>query len=87
MTASDRIRRSLRTFFERTLNVVPASDDHDLLESGMLDSLGIVELVLYAEQEHGVILDLETLDLDDIRSIASITELVTAQGLSPGLSA
>ncbi len=87
MTGSDRIRRSLRTFFERTLNVIPAGDDHDLLESGMLDSLGIVELVLYAEQEHGVILDLETLDLDDIRSIASITELVTAQGLSPGLSA
>jgi acyl carrier protein len=76
MTDDGAVRDSVVRFLERKFGVHPASLDQDLLAAGMLDSLGIVELLLFAEQDHGAALDLETLDLEDLRSVASISRLI-----------
>ncbi|MBI2469454.1 MAG: acyl carrier protein [Candidatus Rokubacteria bacterium] len=48
------------------------SPDTDLFESGALDSLGFVDLLLHLEQEFGVTVNLDTVELDDFRSIARL---------------
>ncbi len=58
------------------LRVEVPEPDTDLLETGTLDSLGLVELLLQLERRFGVKVDLEGLDFDHLRSVASIADFV-----------
>jgi acyl carrier protein len=48
----------------------------DLIEAGILDSLGFVELLARLEQEFGLRISLETADIDQFRSIESIAAFI-----------
>ena len=52
------------------------SPNQDLLESGVLDSLTLIELLVRLEDRFGVTIPLAELDIDDLRSIASLAQLV-----------
>lgn len=52
------------------------SPDEDLLSSGLLDSLALVQLLVSIEEGFGVRIALSDLRLDDIRSISSIANLI-----------
>ena len=69
----DRIRLLLQGVIQRD---VPNSDV-DLIEEGLLDSLSLVELLFQIEQEFDVAVSLESLDLDDIRSVRGIGRLLS----------
>lgn len=58
--------------FEMTLE----SDDVDLLESGIVDSVKIVELVLELEQRFGVSLPFEDLEIEDFRTVPRLAERI-----------
>lgn len=68
--------RLLRRVHESFGIVIP-SPDVDLLESGLVDSLTFVELLVLVEREFGVGVELAELDLDDFRSVRRITAFVT----------
>jgi acyl carrier protein len=53
------------------------SPEEDLLASGVLDSLTLVQLLLGIEERFGVKIALSDLGLEDIRSVASIAALIT----------
>jgi acyl carrier protein len=50
--------------------------DADLLSTGIIDSLSFVTLLLAIEQEFGILVDVERMDLDDVRSVARIAAFV-----------
>jgi len=54
---------------------VPCADT-DLLETGLLDSLQLVDLLLLIEEEFGRRISLEAIELDDLRSLTRLAELV-----------
>lgn len=60
---------------ERLALDVP-SPDTDLLDEGLLDSLGLVELLVHLEEEFGVTIGLEELDLESFRSVTTIAGFV-----------
>jgi acyl carrier protein len=64
-------------FHELTIEV-PGSDV-DVIETGLLDSLGLVTLVYELEQRCGIRIPFETLDVDDFRTVRSIARLAEAQ--------
>jgi acyl carrier protein len=66
--------------FREDLHLDVPSPEFDLVESGLLDSMALIDLVHRLEQVLGVRLDLETLDLDDWRSVRSITSLLGRMG-------
>jgi acyl carrier protein len=68
----DRVQR----LFVETLNTSAPSSDADLIDSGILDSLALVELLFALEREFGVTIPLEELDIDTFRNVSSIAELV-----------
>ena len=70
----DRVQR----LFVETLNTSAPSPDADLIDSGILDSLALVELLFALEREFGVTIPLEELDIDTFRSVSSIADLVAA---------
>lgn len=67
------------TIFLERLNVTVPSLEADLLASGVLDSLALVELLVQLETHYGVRIALEKLDFDDFRSIASIAAFVARE--------
>ncbi len=62
---------------------VPAPET-DLLEAGTLDSLGLVEVLLQLERRFGVKADLEGLDFDTFRSVASIADFIARARVGAG---
>ncbi|TLY42753.1 MAG: acyl carrier protein [Nitrospirae bacterium] len=68
--------RLLKFFLERVHIEIP-SVDTDLFETGALDSLAFVELLLYMEQEFGITVSLEEVEFDTFRSVEKIAEFLT----------
>jgi acyl carrier protein len=62
--------------FSDTLSIDPPAPDVDIIEAALLDSLGLVTLLFEVEQELGVQLPLESLEVDDFRSVQRIARLV-----------
>lgn len=72
----------LRALLLEHLHVEVPSVDTDLLESGALDSLQLVDLLLVIEQRFGWRIPIESLDLDRLRSLTRLAGLV---GTPPGV--
>jgi acyl carrier protein len=73
-----RVNEEVRTIFAEALNVVVPSDDVDLIDGGLLDSLALVELVVEIEHRFGMSIPFDTLDIDDFRTVQSIGAVITA---------
>jgi acyl carrier protein len=80
MLADRTVTLELRTLFLQHFHVEVPSADTDLLETGMLDSLQLVDLLLLIEEQFGRRISLEAIELNDLRSLARLAELV---GTSP----
>jgi D-alanine--poly(phosphoribitol) ligase subunit 2 len=65
---------------EKFLVDIKSSDD-DLLSSGILDSLTLVQLLVMIEERFGVQIPLSDLEIDDIRTINSIVNLISNRKL------
>jgi acyl carrier protein len=74
---SDCIQEIRKIFCDVLLREVK-SETADLLESGVLDSIGLVDLLFTLEQRFGFAPDIAELDLENFRSIQKIAELVSA---------
>jgi acyl carrier protein len=64
-------------FADKLMRHVPSPDD-DLLETGILDSMNFIDLVVNLEQRFGFRLDIVNLDIEQFRSIRTISNLVSA---------
>ena len=73
-TWNDTAREVARILSAQVLTEV--DPDTELVESGLLDSVGVVRLLVAVEAHFGVSLAFEDLGIEDIRSIASLAELI-----------
>ncbi len=71
----DRINKLL----SEKIHVEAPSAETDLMESGLLDSLLLVELMAGLEEEFGVKISFDEIELDNFRSVARIAEFVSRQ--------
>ena len=70
------VHQKLTELFARKLNLEVSSVDTDLVETGLLDSLALVELLAQLEETFGVSVSTDDLELENFRSIASIAGFV-----------
>lgn len=78
-SGDDLIARVHQLFVEALTMDVP-SPDTDLIETGRLDSLALVELLFALEQRFGVDLSLGELDVENFRTLRRIGDFVATQG-------
>ena len=71
--------RKLTDMFANKFNVEVPSIDTDLIASGYIDSLMLVELLLHLEQDFGMTISIADLELDHFRTIVSIAEFISTQ--------
>ena len=70
------ICNSLANFFKNNLDLDIPSNDDDLIDSGLLDSLSFVELLVHIEQNYGFEVSIDEIELNDFRSISSIAHYI-----------
>lgn len=69
----------LSALFRELLHVEVPDAGSDLFESGLLDSLNLVQLLLHIEDRFRVCVRLDEIELDDLRSIEAIARLLARQ--------
>ncbi|PYP17936.1 MAG: hypothetical protein DMD52_03510 [Gemmatimonadetes bacterium] len=79
MSVGASLETELAALFADELHVIVPSRETDLLATGRLDSVGLVELLLQLEKHFGVRVDIERLELDQLRSLAAIATFVAAR--------
>jgi acyl carrier protein len=76
------VHQELTKLFARKLNLNVPAVDTDLVETGLLDSLTLVELLAQLEETFGVSISTDDLEFENFRSIASIAAFVTQRAPS-----
>jgi acyl carrier protein len=74
--AGDESVKRIEGLMKDVLAITPDGIDQDLLESGLLDSMALIELLYAIEQEFSVELPLEDLDVELLRSVRGIASYV-----------
>jgi acyl carrier protein len=69
-------RERIEQIFRDALNIEVPSATTDIIEAGMLDSLALVTLLFDTEQQFGITIPLEDLDIDALRTVDRIALLV-----------
>ena len=67
---------TIRRLVLDVLHVEVDDDDADLIETGVLDSLALVELIFQIERVWGVSIELDELTIDAFRSVRGIAALI-----------
>ena len=78
MAGDPGVSERVQQLFLETLNVQVPSEEADLIESGLIDSLALVELLFAIEREFSVSLPLDDLEIDSFRSVNRISEVIEA---------
>lgn len=74
------IQGRIQRIFSEHMNVEVPSEDADLFESAVLDSLTFVELLVKLEEEFGRKISLEEIEMSNFQSVARIAEFVSRDG-------
>jgi acyl carrier protein len=77
ITVGNAIQDTVVRIFRDKLDVEVSSSETDLLETGIIDSLKFVDLVYNLEQEFEITMPMESLEVDQFRTIAEIVLLVS----------
>ena len=79
MTANIDLEQRVQTLInERLQSEVPAGEQ-DLFDSGVLDSLSFVDVLVALEEEFALQIPLDRVNLDDFRSVARIARYISQQ--------
>lgn len=70
------LRNFLRTIQRPGRDLASVGDDDGLVASGLVDSLAIVQIVMYLEETYGIDFAATGVDPERLASISSIVELV-----------
>ncbi|HYR44650.1 MAG TPA: acyl carrier protein [Terriglobia bacterium] len=79
MLHEEGVASEVQALLSEKLFVTVESHETDLLATGILDSLTLVQLLMHLEERFGLRVAVEDLEIEDLRSIHAIARLVTRQ--------
>jgi D-alanine--poly(phosphoribitol) ligase subunit 2 len=79
----EQLQQEITAIFAERFETRLEARELDLLETGIVDSVRIVELVLELEQRFGVHLPFEELEIEDFRTVPRLAERIARN--TPGL--
>lgn len=79
MTPSASIEDLLLSFFHDRFHSEVPSNEADLFQARILDSLLLVELIMYIEEEFSVRTDLDDLEMENFISISRMAQFIASK--------
>ena len=86
MNAPVDVEARIREILANVVEIEVESEDDDIFETGRLDSLGLVELIFAIEEQLGVAIALDQLDVEEFTNVRSIVALVAAAEEQPAVA-
>ncbi len=74
-----RIKEFIMTEVNPDLHLTEIGDDEPLIESGIIDSLGILKILGFLDEAFGVDLGSDEIKLENFRTVRSICEQIPRQ--------
>ncbi len=72
------VRAQIRSYFGKVITKA-VSDEDDIFELGLVDSLFAMQLVIFVEKEFSIVAEREDLDIRNFCSIAALAAFVEAK--------
>ena len=72
----DRLKQFIITEVNPERNLEGLEDDEPLLESGIIDSLGVLKILAFLDEEFGIDLSADQIKVEKFKNIRSICALV-----------
>lgn len=82
MNSREKITRFINNEFLDNSESENIPDDLDLIESGIVDSLGILRIVVFLEEELNVVIEPEQMVPKNMSSIGAILRLIDSEPLT-----
>ncbi len=79
MPDSNKLAHQISALFAEKLHRQVPSLDTDLIDTGLVDSLTFVEFLAQLEQEFGVRVSLEDLEIDHFRTVTRIAAFIATK--------
>ena len=76
---SARIKEFIMTEVNPELGLSDLGDTEPLMESGIIDSLGVLKIMSFLDETFGIDLSSEEIRLENFRDVRTICEVVTRQ--------
>jgi acyl carrier protein len=77
-----KIKEFIITEVAPDLGLTDIQDDEPLIESGIVDSLGVLRIMAFLDESFGIDLGAGEIKLESFKDLRSIRAMVEAQGLS-----
>ncbi len=75
-TLTTDFRQDIRAVLLQVINDDVPANDTDLLETGLIDSLALVNLIMELESRFKVVIDFDALELESFRSVDSMNDFI-----------
>ncbi|ACL75349.1 acyl carrier protein [Ruminiclostridium cellulolyticum] len=75
----EEIKVKIRAFLSRFFRKHELKDNEDIFALGFVNSLFAMQLVMFLEKEFGIRVDNKDLDLNNFRTIDTITDLIISK--------
>jgi acyl carrier protein len=79
MSDTKQLANQISALFAERLHLDVPSPDTDLIDTGLVDSLTFVEFLAHLEQQFGIQVSLDDLEIDHFRTIARIARFVATK--------
>ena len=80
MAVNGHLHEQLQKLFREKLHLDVPADDTDLVDTGLIDSLQFVQLIVHLEEDFGLQVSMEDLNIDHFRSLATIAAFLRSHG-------
>jgi len=73
------VKQRIKSYLSEFVEIESLNDDDNLFETGMLNSLFAMQLVLFIEKEFDFQVSNENLSIDNFKSIDAIAGMITSE--------
>ena len=73
------VKEKIKQFVEHHLGGASIDDDENIFEKGYVNSLFAMQLVLHVEQEFGITVDNDDLEMSNFSSISALSQFVKSK--------
>ncbi len=73
------VKQQIRAFLAKSFKDYDLQDDEDIFSLGFVNSLFAMQLVLFIEQQMGISIANDELQLDNFRTITAMTNLIMSK--------
>ena len=70
------VKETITSFILNSINIAGLDDDDNLFETGIVNSLFAVQLMIYIEKTFGIEVTTDDLDIENFKSINATTSFV-----------